>query len=230
MMKIRHLSIDKFKTMRPSKRIILTVCAVLIFCMITGGSIAWLVSISDPVNNEFDPAEVTITIIEDFSNNLKQNVQIGNTGDIDAYIRVALVPAWVDENGNVAAQEASLADCTIKWGEKGEESLDSNPDWFMVRNGDDDVCYCYCRKAIAPGDVTPILIKECKVNKSEYGHQYDFELRIVASAVQAIPTSAVTEAWSVEVDDSGILIIPSSPTPSVPPTPFASPEENQGGN
>lgn len=215
-MKIRHISIDKFKAMRPSKRIILTVCAVLIFCMITGGSIAWLVSISDPVNNKFDPAEVTITIIEEFENNLKQNVQIGNTGTVDAYISVALVPAWVDENGNVAAQEASLDDCTITWGETGAASLDGNPDWFMV-NDDDDVCYCYCRKAIAPEGVTPILIKECKVNESEYGHQYDFELRIVASAVQAIPTDAVEEAWGVTVGNDGLIAT-------------APRKENQGGN
>ncbi len=217
MMKIRHLSIDKLKAMHLRKRIILTVCAVLIFCMITGGSIAWLVSISESVNNEFDPAEVTITIIEEFENDLKKDVQIGNTGNVHAYIRVALVPAWVDENGDVAAQEASLEDCTITWGENGTEDLTNNPDWFMVKNDDDDVCYFYCRRAIAPEGVTPILIKECKVNESEYGHQYDFELRIVASAVQAIPTDAVKEAWGVTVGNDGLIAT-------------APRKENQGGN
>lgn len=227
-MKVTHISIDKFKAMRPSKRIILTVCAVLIFCMITGGSIAWIVSISEPVNNGFDPAKVTITIVEEFEDDVKSNVRIGNTGNVDAYIRVALVPAWVDEDGNVVAQPASLDDCTITWGENGTDNL-AGSGWFL---GEDGFYYCMTpippksEESGAPDNHTPILIKECKANESEYGHQYDFELRIVASAVQAIPTSAVTEAWPVEVDDSGILIIPSSPTPSVPPTPFASPEEN----
>lgn len=221
MMKIRHLSIDKFKAMRPSKRIILTVCAVLIFCMITGGSIAWLVSISDPVKNEFDPAKVTITITEEFDGETKGNVWIENTGNVHAYIRVALVPEWVDENGNVVAQQASLDDCTITWGEGVFSS--ENTTWFKGSDG-----YYYCTKPIppksdepdAPDNHTPILIEECIVNDSEYGHQYDFELRVIASAVQAIPTDTVIDAWgaAVDVDDNGNLITP------------APQDENQGGN
>lgn len=262
MMKIRHLNIDKLKAMRPSKHIILTVCAVLIFCMIVGGSIAWLTSIGEDVINKFDPAKVTITIIEDFENDVKSNVRIENTGNVHAYIRVALVPAWVDENGNVAAQEASLEDCTITWDEGvllntenltiawGEGVLNSEEiTWFEGSDG-----YYYCTKPIppksdepnAPENYTPILIEECKVKPLGTGiplpHEYDFELRIVASAVQAIPKEAVLDAWgpTVDVDDDGKLIpVTPTPAPTSEPTPLPtwqtqqpeqSPEETQGGN
>lgn len=220
-MKIRHISIDKLKAMCPNKRIIITVCAVLTCFMLVGGSIAWLTSISNDVKNEFTPGEVTITIVEEFEDDVKSNVRIGNTGNVDAYIRVALVPAWVDENGNVVAQQASLDDCTITWGEGVFDS--ENPVWFKGSDG-----YYYCTTPIPPpkseerddlGNLTPILIKDCKVKDPVNGipHQYDFELRVIASAVQAIPTDAVKEAWGVGVDNSGNLI----PAP---------PEEKQGGN
>ncbi len=243
-MKKRCLNIDKLKAMRPSKRIILTVCAVLIFCMITGGSIAWLASISEPVNNEFDPAKVTIDVTEGpFDHETKRQVRIENTSTIHTYIRVALVPEWIDENGNVVAQEASLDDCLITWGEgvlynedlitawcEGtlEDSDIEEPTWFKGSDG-----YYYCIAPVppksdepnAPENYTPILIEECKVKPLGTGiplpHEYDFELRIVASAVQSIPKEAVLDAWAaVAVDGDGNL---ATPTPQPP-------EENQGGN
>lgn len=212
------INLGKLRAVLKGKRSIITICAVLIICTIAVGSIAWLSSVTGTIHNKFDPADVTITITEKpFNNEVKEDVSVANTGNVHAYIRVALVPAWVDENGNVVAQEASLDDCTITWGENGTASLEGNPDWFRGSDG-----YYYCRKPIppaseAPNNFTPILIKKCEVNASPYGHQYDFELRIMASAVQAIPTDAVEEAWGVSVDANGYLIM----TP---------PEENEGGN
>lgn len=217
-MRRSHMNLDKLKAMLTRKRGIFVICAVLILCTIAAGSIAWLSSVTGSVTNKFDPAEVTIIVTEEpFDHEVKQNVSVENTGNVHAYIRVALVPAWVDENGNVVAQEASLDDCTITWGENGTASLEGNPDWFKGSDG-----YYYCRKPIpprseTPNNFTPILIKKCEVNDSAYGHQYDFELRVMASAVQAIPTDAVEEAWGVSVDANGDLIM-------------SQPKENQGGN
>lgn len=191
-MEIRQIGIYVPKTMRPMKRIILIVCAVLTFCMAAGGSIAWLIFNPDPVNNQFTPGNVTITVDEDFKNNVKSDVKIKNIGNVPAYIRVALVPAWVDEEGNVVAQPASLEDCEITWGNIDPATIGAGEDWFLGSDG-----FYYCSTAIEPETSTPILIKQCTVKTDEgQTHKYDFELRILASAVQAIPTSAVSEAWN----------------------------------
>lgn len=185
------------KPKRSVKPFLIAFCVCILACAAVSGSLAWLISTPEPVVNEFTPGEVTIQVDEKFDDEhtTKQNVSIKNTGNVPAYIRVALVPAWVDDEGNIAAKPASLNDCNIAWGKDGNGY---EADWFIGSDG-----FYYCKTFINPGDSTPILIKSCTVKGEE--HEYDFELQVIASAIQSLPTSTVKTVWPVVVGTDGTL-------------------------
>ena len=198
---MRQIKTYSRKPKRSIKPFLIAFCVCILACAAVSGSLAWLISTPEHVVNSFIPGEVTIQVDETFDDEhtTKQNVSIKNTGNVPAYIRVALVPAWVDDEGNIAAKPASLeqldSDCDIAWGKDGNGY---EADWFKGSDG-----FYYCKTFINPGKSTPILIKSCTVKDGE--HKYDFELQIIASAVQSLPTSTVGEVWPVVVGPDGTL-------------------------
>ena len=106
-------------------------CALALALTVTvGGTLAWLAAHTDPVTNTFKMGEVTPKVEESFvpdTGTVKENVRVQNQGDVPAYIRVALVATWEDENGNV--KPASLSDLTITWGGEGGNLGDG---WIQI--------------------------------------------------------------------------------------------------
>lgn len=195
---MRQIKTYSRKPKRSIKPFLIAFCVCILACAAISGSLAWLISAPGPVVNEFTPGEVTIQVDETFDDGhtTKQNVSIKNTGNVPAYIRVALIPAWVDDKGNIAAKPASLDNCNITWGNNGNGYED---DWFIGSDG-----FYYCKTFINPDKSTPILIKSCTVKDGE--HEYDFELQVIASAVQSLPTTTVEKVWpAVVVDTDGKL-------------------------
>ena len=195
---MRQIKTYSRKPKRSIKPFLIAFCVCILACAAISGSLAWLISAPGPVVNEFIPGEVTIEVDEKFDASTKSDVRIKNTGNVPAYIRVALVPAWVDDEGNIAAKPASLKlndDCNIAWGKDGSGY---EADWFIGSDG-----FYYCKTVIEPGASTPILIKSCTVKDGE--HEYDFELQVIASAVQSLPTSTVETVWPVVVGTDGTL-------------------------
>ena len=192
---MRQIKTYSRKPKRSIKPFLIAFCVCILACAAVSGSLAWLISTPEQVVNSFTPGVVTIEVDEKFDASTKSDVSIKNTGNVPAYIRVALVPAWVDDEGNIAAKPASLDDCTITWGKVGNGYED---DWFIGSDG-----FYYCKTFINPDKSTPILIKSCTV-KGE-GHEYDFELQVIASAVQSLPTSTVEKVWPVVVGTDGTL-------------------------
>ncbi len=192
---MRQIKTYSRKPKRSIKPFLIAFCVCILACAAVSGSLAWLISAPGPVVNEFIPGEVTIQVDEKFDGSTKSDVRIKNTGNVPAYIRVALVPAWVDDEGNIAAKPASLDDCTITWGKDGNGYED---DWFIGSDG-----FYYCKTVIEPDGSTPILIKSCTVKGEE--HEYDFELQVIASAVQSLPTTTVETVWPVVVGTNGTL-------------------------
>ena len=193
---MRQIKTYSRKPKRSVKPFLIAFCVCILACAAVSGSLAWLTSTPEQVVNSFTPGVVTIEVDEKFDSTTKSDVRIKNTGNVPAYIRVALVPAWVDDKGNIAAKPASLKlDCDITWGEDGNGY---EADWFIGSDG-----FYYCKTVIEPDGSTPILIKSCTVNGGE--HEYDFELQVIASAVQSLPTSTVETVWPVVVDTDGTL-------------------------
>lgn len=87
------------------KPLTLFVALVLLLTLTVGGSLAWLVS-NDDVTNSMEPGRVPITINETVSNNVKSDVYVTNTGNIQAFIRVAIIANAVDENGDIIVDTA----------------------------------------------------------------------------------------------------------------------------
>lgn len=195
---MRQINTYSRKPKRSVKPFLIAFCVCILACAAISGSLAWLTSTPEQVVNSFTPGVVTIEVDEKFDSTTKSNVRIKNTGNVPAYIRVALVPAWVDDEGNIAAKPASLKlndDCNIAWGKDGNGY---EADWFKGSDG-----FYYCKTIINPDKSTPILIKSCTVKDGE--HEYDFELQVIASAVQSLPTTTVEAVWPVVVGPDGTL-------------------------
>ena len=163
------------------------VAILVLLCCAVAGTVAFLVTKTDSVVNTFTPSKVTTYVEEEFNGQTKSNVKIQNTGDIDAYIRVAVVANWIDKDGNVyggATPEAGK-DYTLtpKTGE--------NENWFQGSDG-----YYYCKTAIESGSETPVLIESCaKTTGAEVPEGYDLQVTILADGIQSVPADAVQQAW-----------------------------------
>ena len=170
---------------------------LMVLFMSVGGTLAWLTAHTSAITNTFTVATPGVEIKEGFDKQTKSNVQVKNTGDVEAYIRVALVPTWEDENGNAVAEPASLDDLSITWGNSGK--------WLKGTDG-----YWYYKEPVAPGDRTAVLLENATVT-TENG--YPMNLQVMADSIQADPTRAVTAMWGTDkggavtgVDGTTLLI------------------------
>ena len=160
---------------------ILLAAVIVLLAGAVGGTWAFLVAQSEPVQNNFTYAHVRCRIDETFDGTTKSDVKIQNTGDIPAYIRARIVVTWKDAIGNVSAVPVKNTDYTIAFNE-------NEKDW--TQQGD----YWYCKTAVDAGEETPVLITKCE-KKGNAPKDYDLSVEILADAIQSEPASAVTEAW-----------------------------------
>lgn len=162
---------------------ILLAAVIVLLAGAVGGTWAFLVAQSEPVQNNFTYAHVRCTIDEKFENGVKSDVKIQNTGDIPAYIRARIVVTWKDTSGNVSAAAVPV---------KGSDyTMDMGTGWTEGKDG-----YWYCKTAVNPNVSTPELITECKKTANANApDDYDLSVEILADAIQSEPASAVTEAW-----------------------------------
>lgn len=181
----------KRKPFFKSRILAMALCVALVSFLTPVGTFAWLFNTSGSVTNDFEPGRITTVVEETLEGGAKTNVKIQNTGNIPAYIRVALIPAWVDAEGNILAQEASLDDCAVTWGSVGTLATD---EWFIGSDG-----FYYCKTAIYPNQSTPVLIQSCTVDMTGQAEGVQFELQIVSSAIQSLPTTTVESVWPVAV-------------------------------
>ena len=103
------------KRVMKTKQPVALVALLLLLCCTVAGTLAYLVDSTDPVTNTFTPASVSTEVNEDFDGITKSNVTIKNTGDIDAYIRAAVIINWADKDGNVSATPVEDGDYEIKY-------------------------------------------------------------------------------------------------------------------
>lgn len=163
-----HVSPRK-KSGGPRRPLLLLVSLVLLLALAVGGTVAWLNSSSGPVTNTMSPGQVPITINETinetFNGITKSGVTVTNTGNIDAYIRVAIVANAVDENGNIIAGTAPSYVSLV------------NTDYWQLLEDDG---YYYYKGAVAPdGGTTEQLFKgDVKVTGGE--------LNILAESIQVL--------------------------------------------
>ena len=178
---------------KANKRIgILILSLLLIAAAAIGGTMAYLTAKTPQVVNTFTPAEVTTDITEKFDGKVKKNVNVTNTGDIDAYIRVKLVTYRVNEAGKPIGGAAEIPDFTPGTNWVGHEG------------------YYYYTLPVAP-DESPkydligdegIELKGYAEEDPDGGKQV---IEVMAEAIQSEPAEAVGEAWRVTITENNVV-------------------------
>ena len=195
---------------RKKNHIGILIAAVAVIIAGTAGATLAYLSHQSGLTNQFQIAEVSTTVNEEFDGETKSDVKIKNTGDVPAYIRAAVIIGWQDEEGNALIDEAAPEvnkDYTIAWNLNG---TGSNGQWIKGSDG-----YYYYTSPVDGNAETDILIQECKdIKLGEHKNAGKYlVVDIAAQSIQATPAAAVKEAWGpdkgavTDVTDDGTLEI-----------------------
>ena len=181
----RHL--QRRRKRRSKKTGMLFLSLLLVIGMVVGGTVAWLSTKSAPITNTFLPSHVSCSVAEEFNGTTKSNVNVTNTSDIDAFIRVKLVTYRVNDEEQHIGGTAEIPDF--------------KPGAGWVKNGD----YYYYTKPVAP-DEQPA---DALISSITLTDPYDDAdggkpvIEVMAEAIQANgvaddSTKAVVKAWGVD--------------------------------
>lgn len=180
---------------KANKRIgILILSLLLIAAAAIGGTMAYLTADTRQVVNTFTPAEVTTEITEEFNWDTKTSIEVKNTGDIAAYIRVKLVTYRVNDEKQPIGGTAEIP------------AFNLGLNW--VKHGG----YYYYTLPVDPNESTHNLIADgSKITLKDYstdsndpdgGRQV---IEVMAEAIQSEPAEAVGEAWGVTITENGVV-------------------------
>ena len=184
----RHL--QRRRKRRSKKTGMLFLSLLLVIGMVVGGTVAWLSTKSAPITNTFLPSHVSCSVAEKFNGTTKSNVNVTNTGDIDAFIRVKLVTYRVNDEEQHIGGTAEIPDF--------------KPGAGWVKNGD----YYYYTKPVAPDEQPETSLIDSITLTGSYDDADDADggkqvIEVMAEAIQANGvaddgTKAVVEAWGVD--------------------------------
>lgn len=150
------------------------VSLALLVTAVLGVTVAWLTTNTDPVVNTFQPAQVSCEIIESFNGDktAKESVKIKNTSDVDAYLRVAVIANYVDEQGNIQAGVPEIAFQTAAGWTKGSDG------------------YYYYQTAAIPGQEIEFLANSMSLPDG-------VQVTILADAIQATDAAVTAAGWQI---------------------------------
>lgn len=184
---------NKRRRYRGKRPVMLILALALIAAMAIGGTIAYLTTKTDGVVNTFTPSKVSCTVEEDFNGTTKEKVNVRNTGDTTAYIRVKLVTYRTNDAGQHIGGTASTP------------NFSPGADW-MLYDG-----YYYYTKPVAPekkpeADLISSITLESYTDV-DGGHQ---AIDVMAEAIQSVPEDAIKAAWGegFSISADGSLIVP----------------------
>lgn len=192
----RHL--QRRHKRRSKKTGMLFLSLLLVIGMVVGGTVAWLSTKSAPITNTFLPSKVACQVQEEFNSTtgVKTNVNVENTGDIDAYIRVKLVTYRTNDQGQHIGGTASLPTFTL------------GANWVSYDG------YYYYTLPVAPGErpetnLTDSMMLIDSYTDADGGKQ---AIDVMAEAIQSVPEDAVKAAWGEDfsIDADGSLSVPSN--------------------
>ncbi len=166
----------------------MVIATALLLALAISGTVAWLTTKDAPITNTFNPSKVACEVTESFNGTVKSSVNVKNTGDIDAYIRVKLVTYRTNKQGQHIGGTAELPSFTL-----GEN-------W--VKYGD----YYYYTLPVAAGQKPAANLTDTMTLTAEYtdadgGKQ---AIDVMAEAIQSVPAKAVGEAWGVTISEGSV--------------------------
>lgn len=187
----------KVKKLRWNRSFVVLASVLVLIIGLVGTTLAWISTSTAPVENTFTPSNVTTTITEDFDKEVKNNVQVKNTGDIDAYIRAMVVVTWQKDDSNPSEVYATApvegTDYTVSYPGNG---------WVKHTDG-----YYYYTSAVKPTESTGILLTDCKPVEGKAPEGYHLVVEILSDAIQAEPEDAVKSAWGVTIANGTVTAV-----------------------
>lgn len=155
------------------KSVSLIVALVLILVFAIGGTVAYIITHTDPVINTFTPTNTSITVEEDTDKNSKTEIVVKNTSlDVPVYVRVALVANMLEDDGVTGV---------------AVPTFEPGAGWEKI--GD----YYYYTSPVDPQAATKNLLS-APMELDE-----NMQVIVIADAIQASPKQAVIDAWGADV-------------------------------
>ena len=179
---------------KASNKRALIIIASLIALILVGTivTIAYNISKSGTVDNEFTYATVSCEVKQVQSAQTAEHIRVVNTSDTAVYIRAFFVVNYV-----------SLEDPNRVFGivpvEGNDYVLTLGSSWIKGSDG-----FYYYTSAVEKGGTTDDLV-ESVIPILSAPDGYRITVTTVASAIQALPYSAAEEAWGVTINDSGVI-------------------------
>ena len=170
------------------RSLVLVVSLLALLLVVAGGTLAWLTA-QDSVSNTFTPAHVSCVVTENFDGTVKSNVNVTNTSDIAAFIRVKLVTYRVNDDGKHIGGTATILPFTPGTG-------------WVKHEG-----FYYYTKPVAPGAApeTALIgtkgIELVQYTDADGGKQV---IEVMAEAIQSQPDRAVQQAWGVTISGGNV--------------------------
>ena len=180
------------KTLRTGRVTAIVMAIVLLLALAIGGTVAWLSTKDTPITNTFTPSQVACEVTEKFNGTVKSDVNVKNTGDIKAFIRVKLVTYRTNDQGQHIGGTAELPPFKL------------GANWVEYKG------YYYYKLPVKAGDKPAANLTKSMKLQSDYtdadgGRQAN---DVMAEAIQSGPDAAVKEAWGLSIDANGNLIVP----------------------
>ena len=178
------------KPRRGTKRLsTLLLSVILVVTIAVGGTVAYLVTQDKPITNTFTPSHVTCRVDENFDGKTKTNVNVTNTGDTEAYIRVKLVTYRVNAAGQHIGGTATIPAF--------------NPGTHWVKHNDG---YYYYTLPVKPNeqptsDLIGSITLESPYTDADGGKQV---IEVMAEAIQSAPAEAIGQSWGVTISEGSV--------------------------
>ncbi len=119
--------------------------------------------------NRMEIGTVQNQITENFNGTKKTNVRIQNTGNLNSYVRVAVIPVWKNPDGSFTPLDSSGT----------YHILLNTDDWAEGSDG-----FYYYRYSLQPNELTSELIKSCTIKENLPGAYQGkiFDLQIISQS------------------------------------------------
>ncbi len=176
----------------------MVIATALLLALAISGTVAWLTTKDAPITNTFNPSKVACEVTETFNSTtgVKSSVNVKNTGDIDAYIRVKLVTYRTNAQGQHIGGTAAL------------------PSFNLGTNWVEHDGYYYYTLPVAAGQTPAANLTDSMTLNGSYddadgGKQ---AIDVMAEAIQSVPEAAVKAAWGEDfsITDDGSLRVPTT--------------------
>lgn len=174
------------KNSAKQRKLALILGLVMLLGVAVSGTLAYLATSTPPAENRFERTYITSRV-----NVTGDKIDVTNTGNIDGYIRAAIVVNWMNSNGDVSGKApVTGTDYTL---------VINDTDWWQ----DPNTGFYYYKESVPSNGTTKPLISEVIVI-GDVPHGYELSVQVVAEAIQAEGQNdgsekAFQDAWGITV-------------------------------